>query len=262
MKVIIQSDDFGITEAVSCGIIKAIKDGVLSCTGLFSNMPAAEFAVEAIRPYSHICLGEDINLVAGRPCADPSDIPTLVQENGYFKTSGMHRAIDQADGCQKHLSLDECLIEVEAQIQRFIELTGKKPEYLHGHSYQAPEIRQAMKAMSEKYQVPLTSEMIAQNQMAKLSKTWNKKPFSFEDQRAADPLSCVLEDREFLKHDLGWIGFHCGYVDNELFDVSTYTVIRNRDLAAVTSHEMKQWIEDNQIEVITYRDLNRGESKC
>ena len=86
MKLIVQSDDLGITEAVSCGIEKGIRDGAVTCTGLFSNMPAAEFAVRLISPYSHVCLGQDINLVAGRPCADPAQIPSLVQGDGFCKT--------------------------------------------------------------------------------------------------------------------------------------------------------------------------------
>ena len=109
MKIIVQSDDLGITEAVSCGIEKGIRDGVVTCTGLFSNMPAAEFALRLVKPYSHVCLGQDINLVAGRPCADPGRIPSLVQEDGSFKTSGMHRAIDAEDGSQDHVVYEECL---------------------------------------------------------------------------------------------------------------------------------------------------------
>ena len=100
MKLIIQSDDLGITEAVSCGIARAAREGAITCTGLFSNMPAAPFAVELMKPYPQICLGEDINLVAGRPCADPEKVPSLVQKNGLFLTSGMHWAIDQKDGDQ------------------------------------------------------------------------------------------------------------------------------------------------------------------
>ena len=41
MKLIIQSDDLGITEAVSCGIARAAREGAITCTGLVSNMPAS-----------------------------------------------------------------------------------------------------------------------------------------------------------------------------------------------------------------------------
>ena len=107
MKLIIQSDDLGITEAVSCGIARAAREGAITCTGLFSNMPAAPFAVELMKPYPQICLGEDINLVAGRPCADPEKVPSLVQKNGLFLTSGMHWAIDQKDGDQNHVKYED-----------------------------------------------------------------------------------------------------------------------------------------------------------
>ena len=150
MKLIIQSDDLGITDAVSGGIARAAREGAITCTGLFSNMPAAPFAVELMQQYPEICLGQDINLVAGRPCADPEKIPTLVQEDGSFLTSGMHRAIDQKDGNQDHMHLEDCITEMEAQVIRFCELTGKLPEYLHGHSYSSPAFREAMAEIGNK----------------------------------------------------------------------------------------------------------------
>jgi predicted glycoside hydrolase/deacetylase ChbG (UPF0249 family) len=255
MKLIIQSDDLGITQAVSCGIERAVRDGVVTCTGLFSNMESAEFAVGLMRAHPEVCLGEDINLVAGKPCSDPEKIPSLVQPNGYFKTSGMHRAQDAADHNQDHVIFDECLIEVEAQILRFMELTGKKPEYLHGHSYSTPAVVRAMEIMGEKYEIPLVRHMMEKYHVVRFAPGWNQKPFALEDQMKADPLGCIVNNQEFLKNEIGFIGTHCGYVDDELFRVSTYTLIRNRDLAAMISDQMKQWIKENQIEVISYRDL-------
>lgn len=263
MKLIVQSDDLGITEAVSCGIEKGIRDGVVTCTGLFSNMPAAAFALELVRPYPRLCLGQDINLVAGCPCADPAKLPSLVQQDGSFKTSGMHRLQDERDGCQDHVIYEECLIEVEAQIKRFMELAGKKPEYLHGHSYSTPAVWKAMETMGARCGIPLVRHMLARHGAVRLNRSWNKKPFSLEEQMAADPMSCILSDSEFIKNPLGFIGTHCGYVDDDLFHVSTYTLIRNRDLAAVTSPQMKQWIQENRIQLISYRDLilQEGESE-
>lgn len=255
MKLIVQSDDLGITEAVSCGIEKGIRDGVVTCTGLFSNMPAAAFAAELIRPYPQVCLGQDINLVAGSPCADPGLIPSLVQKDGSFKTSGMHRQQDTQDGNQDHVVYEECLIEVEAQIRRFLELTGKKPEYLHGHSYSTPAVWKAMETMGECYGIPLVKNMLAKYGAVRLGSSWNKKPFPLEEQMSADPMGCILSDREFVKNPLGFIGTHCGYIDDNLFQVSTYTLIRTRDLAAVISPRMRQWLQDNQIQLISYRDL-------
>ena len=255
MKLIIQSDDLGITEAVSCGIARAARDGVITCTGLFSNMPSAPFAVELMKPYPEICLGEDINLVAGYPCADPMKIPSLVQDNGAFLTSGMHRAIDQRDGDQSHVKLEDCLMETEAQILKFKKLTGKFPEYLHDHSYSTPATWKAMEIMGEKYGIPLVKDMHKQFGIIRPSKSWYKKPFPLEDQMKADLTECVIGDKTFLNNPIGFLGTHCGYVDHELFNVSTYTLIRNQDLAAVTSDRFKAWIRENHIKLISYRDL-------
>jgi len=38
-------------------------------------------------------------------------------------------------------------------------------------------------------------------------------------------------------------------------------VIRTKDLECMVSDEMKQWIKDNQIELITYRDLDHNPQK-
>lgn len=255
MKLIIQSDDLGITEAVSCGIARAAREGAITCTGLFSNMQAAPFAVNLMKQYPQICLGEDLNLVAGRPCADPARIPSLVQPDGTFLTSEMHREIDMRDGHQEHVKEEDCVIEMDAQIRRFKELTGKLPEYLHGHSYSTPTVWSAMEEVGKRYAIPLVRDLLEKYRITRLQKTWNQKPFSLEKQMAADPMSCIMEDAEFLSGEIGFIGTHCGYVDSELFQVSSYTMIRNRDLQVVTSEAMRKWKQENHIELISYRDL-------
>ncbi len=255
MKLIIQSDDFGITEAVSCGIIKGIREGMITCTGLFSNMPASAFAAELVRPYD-VCLGQDINIVAGRPCADPARLTSMVQPDGTFFNAGMHRRLDETAENNDHLIYEECLLEVEAQIERFIELTGKKPEYLHGHSYGTPTLGRAMHEMSVKYEVPITFDLYERHHVAFWKENWQKKPFSVEDQMAADPLYYLTNEVYApLDAEIALVGTHCGFVDEELFHFSSYTLVRNKDLAAITSQTFKDWIAAHNCELISFRDL-------
>lgn len=255
MKLIIQSDDFGITEAVSCGIVKGVREGMITCTGLFSNMSASAFAAELIKPYD-VCLGQDINIVAGEPCSDSSLIPCMVNENGYFLNANEHRKLDETAENNDHLVYEECLIEVEAQIKRFIELTGKKPEYLHGHSYGTATLGKAMHKMSEKYDIPITFDLYQKYKVKHWKENWTKKPFLLEDQIKADPLSIITNDEIApLDAEIALIGTHCGYVDEELFKYSSYTLIRNKDLYAITSDTMKKWMKKHKCELISFRDL-------
>lgn len=49
MKMIIRADDFGFSEAVNYGILKAFQGGLVKNIGLMSNMPYAKQAFDMIR---------------------------------------------------------------------------------------------------------------------------------------------------------------------------------------------------------------------
>ena len=254
MKLLIQSDDYGITEAVACGIIKGIKDGVIRNTGMFTNMPSSEKAAEMIKGID-VCLGIDINFVAGKPVASPELVPSLIKENGYFYTSRERRQMDIECESGDHMNYEETKIEAKAQIDRFIELMGRKPEYLHGHAYGCPTITRVHQELSEEYGIGMTSVMLAENG-SKGCKSWYTVPFSEEDQKRVNTTEFITTDKgELLGNEIGAIISHCGYIDDPLYDVTSFTVIRTKDLACMISDEMKQWIKDNNIELITYRDL-------
>lgn len=85
MKLIIQADDYGISEGVIYGVVKGVKDGSITCIGMFSNMPCSPLAAELIKDYD-ICLGQDINICTGPCVSDPDKIPTLAKKNGVFYT--------------------------------------------------------------------------------------------------------------------------------------------------------------------------------
>jgi len=255
MKLLIQSDDYGITEGVASGIIKGIKDGVIRNTGLFANMPSTKKAVEMIKDYHEVCLGIDINFVAGKPVANPDLVPSLIKENGYFFDSRERRKMDQECESGDHINYDEAKIEARAQIERFIELVGKKPEYLHGHAYGSPTITRIHEELSKEYGIGMTMKMLSDNH-ATPCKSWYTVPFKEEDQKKVDVTTFITSNQgELLGSDIAYIISHCGYIDDPLYSLTSFTVIRTKDLACMVSDEMKQWIKDNNIELITYRDL-------
>ena len=50
---------------------------------------------------------------------------------------------------------------------------------------------------------------------------------------------------------------HCGYVDYELFSRTTLTLRRVKDLYAMRSEKLAEYLEKHKIERITYRDLQK-----
>lgn len=266
MKLLFQADDFGLTESTACGILKGIREGVIRNTGLFVNMPASEHAAELIKNVKGICLGIDFNLVAGRPISDPASVPSLVNEMGDFIPSG--ERMKKMKGMSKNVvadfdidpyPYDETVLEIENQLKRFIELVGRKPGYLHGHSLITANITKAINAMSEKYDIPVSFNVWKEKELYCLPCDWTPKPFPIEDQlkvNVEENLMRVLP--QALEHELNAFICHAGFVEEDLFKYSSYTIIRIKDLAAATSPDVKKFIDENGIELITYDDL-RGE---
>ena len=88
MKLLIQADDYGITRAVSSGIVFGIHHGLVRNTGIFTNMDWTEECLDMIKPYlDQIDLGIDLNISTGRPILPTYQIPTLVNQEGIFLTS-------------------------------------------------------------------------------------------------------------------------------------------------------------------------------
>ncbi|MEG0077252.1 MAG: ChbG/HpnK family deacetylase [Anaerorhabdus sp.] len=137
MKLLFQSDDYGFTDAITDGILKGIKEGIIRNTGLFVNMPSSKRAAELIKNIEGISVGIDINFVAGYPVTkDPIMLTTLIREDGHFISSveqmkKLSKPIDQKNILQMFdedpYDYEEVLNETEAQVLKFIELMGRKP---------------------------------------------------------------------------------------------------------------------------------------
>lgn len=260
MKLLVQSDDFGITPGVAQGIVEAIRNGIVRNTGLFANMPWAEQCVEMIRPYlDRISFGIDLNISAGSPLLDMKTVPGLVQKNGSFLTSAMNRALDTEENHYDHVNYEEVYAEFDAQIKQFEKITGKLPDYIHGHAYGTPTTTKAMKAIAEKYDRVMSTEMLMAPGVHGCDFSYYRFGNEMNNQFRDDIKEYILEDRgHLLDAEYSWIGSHCGYIDLPLFDLSSYTIYRIKDLEAMTSPEVKDWVERNHVELITYRELKQA----
>jgi chitin disaccharide deacetylase len=257
MKLITRASDYGLTEAVSCGILRGIREGVITSASMMTVLPGSELSVKWIRD-ADISLGLEINIVSGRPNAPITLVPNLVEPNGEFIRSGKHRELDKLATNGDHLLYDEALIEVEAQILKSIDWLGRKPDYLCGHSYDTPVFNRALETMAKKYGIPLLSDIVKEYEMYEAPMLWIQRPYSLENQVKSDPLGFILRDEAgMLNHEISVLTMHCGYVDAELFYWSTMNFQRQKDLGALLSPEFKLWIKDNNVELVSLIDLNK-----
>lgn len=255
MKLLVQSDDYGITRAVSRGIIYGITDGIVRNTGLFANMPWAEEVTGWLRPYlDRIAFGIDLNLSTGPSLLGYDRVPGLCHEDGNFYTSRENRAMDTDENGHDHLNHDEVYQEFDAQIQRYIELVGKKPDYIHNHAYGTPTTEKVTGELVRKYGCPFSGDLM-KTCAPKNMMSWYRFGGP-EEQLKEDLLGYLLrDDGGYLHMDTGYLITHCGYADAPLFALSSFNTCRVKDLEALTSPEVKQWVKENNIELITFRDL-------
>lgn len=265
MKLLVQGDDFGFTKAVTYGILEAIDNGILTCTGMFTNMEIAPWAAKFIKDRPNFCFGVDFNLVSGPSISDPKKIPNLVDKDGNFIRSGVRVADSKwktKEGRAELFPYKEVYIEVRAQFDRFVELTGKKPGYLHPHSIMPETVLKAIKQVSKEEDVPFSMDLLKDfflTHMIPDDKSTDasfSKVFNAEAQIKKDPLGKFMKNKdEVLKHEYVAIMGQPGYLDADLLNLTTLSIERVKDLEFVTSSLMKEFIKKYNVKLIDYYDL-------
>ena len=74
-RCIIKADDYGFTEAISLGILKAYRDGIVRSTAVMVNMPAASCVLEWIKEVPGLWHGTAYQYRRRPAAADPSKFP-------------------------------------------------------------------------------------------------------------------------------------------------------------------------------------------
>jgi hopanoid biosynthesis associated protein HpnK len=128
-KLIITSDDFGLSPGVNAAVEKAWKEGLLTCASIMPGGAAFDEAVKIAGRNPGLQVGLHLTLVQGRAVLPASQIPDLVNEAGEFSdnpvSAGMRYFFDK--GLYKQI-----LREIEAQIER-VKDAGIPLSHLDGH---------------------------------------------------------------------------------------------------------------------------------
>ncbi|MCD8129844.1 MAG: ChbG/HpnK family deacetylase [Lachnospiraceae bacterium] len=249
MKLLIRSDDLGYSEAVNYGIEKAMRFGLSRSIGLMTNMPAAAHGVSLIKDLD-VCIGQHTNICVGRPLMDPALIPSIVGEDGCFKRSQSYRM-----SAEDFVIVDEAILEIEAQYNRFCELTGHEPEYFEAHAVRSENFNQAMKIVAErhglKYSTPYNPHALA-----RIGGTDVNSCLLESMSPDYDPVQSLKKEVKNGRRDIPNLYVcHPGYLDAYLLRTSSLTINRTREVEMLTSTEVRDWLESQDVVLISHRDL-------
>lgn len=250
-KLLIRADDLGYSEGVNYGIAKSVIDGLIGSVGIMTNMPAIEHGLKLLEGIE-VCLGQHTNICIGKPLTDPSLIPSITNENGEFKASKEYR-----EAKEDFVVLEEVILEIEAQYERFIELTGHQPSYFEGHAIASDNFFKGLELVAQKYNlkyspyslggfIPINGKQVEISMDAMKP---NYDPF--------EALKNFVEQRSTVNTNDNYLMFIChpGYLDGYILKNSSLTIPRALEVDMLCDPATLQWLQEKGVELITYHDL-------
>lgn len=246
-RLILRADDLGFSEAVNYGIEKTAREGLITSVGLMTNMKASEHGINRLKELP-VCYGQHTNICVGYPIIDASKIPSITNPDGSFKSSKEYRAAKE-----DFVVLEEVILEIEAQYERFKELTGEKPHYFEGHAVASRNFFKGLEIVAKRHGV----RYLPFNPNGAISFGQSQLYMHMESMKADyDPISSIknIQYHEGEKEADVYI-CHPGYLDEYLLKKSSLTFPRAKEVSALCSDELKSWIKEKQIDLISYDDI-------
>src|SRR6185503_1117674 len=152
VKLIVNADDFGISEAVNRGIVEAHDHGIVTSTSVMATGPAFEHALELARLRPSLAVGVHLVLTEQRPLSGAAATASLVRSDGTFEPHLKQLLAKRLRGL---VSMQEVRRELDAQIRR-VRSAGIAINHLDGHQHVhvLPGVAQVVAELAEAHGIP------------------------------------------------------------------------------------------------------------
>jgi hypothetical protein len=276
--LIVHADDLGETHAVDAAAIKALEGGTINSASLMVPCPWFPEMADYAKSHPDADFGLHLTLTAERvyyrwsPVAPGDKVQTLVDANGYFRHDWEpNEPIDA-----KKIDAKEVEIELRAQIERALAM-GVRPTHLDSHQYRlimsGKELFDVMLRVAHDYKLPVfvNRDWFADHPYLRtslgpndivLDHTVTIEP-EVPPEKWAEFYLTALKN---LKPGVTEFVIHPGFDDEELRaatrERSTWGAAwRQRDYDFFTSDQFRQVLAQQNIKLITWRELARAAGK-
>lgn len=149
LRLIINADDFGMSEEVNEAVIRAYQEGVLTSTSLMVTGAAFDQAVKLAKENPGLAVGIHLVTVVGKSVLPHSKIPALVDREGNFSNNPTAAGLKYFFSRRARRQLRN---EIAAQFGKF-QATGLPLSHIDGHLHLHvhPVIFNAALEMGAKY---------------------------------------------------------------------------------------------------------------
>ena len=275
-RLIYRCDDVGYTLAYDLGLFRVIDAGIGCSADVMLDAEHVKEALEWIRERPWLSVGWHRHLWE-RPVLPPEEVPSLVNEEGRFKWG--HRRQD----LMAEATYEDAYREFKAEAELCNSILGRYPDVASVREDSDLPLEKAFKDVVEECG-------IVHNYYTTTGRTPAKKPregmerrfprpegdekykdlhivsdmsavsssYKMEDWNDYNPIEnlthpCWTEDEEIF-----FYGWHPGYVDDHILAESTCNIHRVRELQHALSKEFAEWIMENHVELVNFRDALYG----
>lgn len=286
-RLIINADGFGFTYSVNRGIMEAIRSGIVTSVSCNTNFPAIEELPKLVQESPQVSVGVHFNLSVGRPVLPAEEIPSLVNAEGEFWGKALVSRL--LTGRIRAADMDR---ELDAQVRRMHEL-GVRPTHWDGHQhrhlyprYLGAAMRVAKRHGIARMRSPrrwllfedgsaqwrrflcyylrnpwrsvthTTGRVLLKVVRRAGFRTPDRQVTAMHKSRTGNFLPHIWQAvMRYLPDGTNEVVCHPGHVDDTLRRYATYVDQRPRELAILTSPELREAVAANGVELISFHDL-------
>ena len=253
--MLIRADDMGMSHGQNQAFRKLIETGMPLSVSVMFACPWWKQAVEILEEHPDVSVGVHLTLNAEwkhyrwGPVLGRSAVPSLVDDQGYFFPS---RALLYDNDPQ----LDEIEAELRAQVQRAVD-TGLQIDYLDYHmgaAVETPETRAVVEQIAADYDLAISRWFGEDYSNITYSAPIGSKTDSLVSRiNRLDPDAVNLQ----VVHIAPEQSDMNDLIDLNEFGLSDMAGHRYHELQALLSPEFREVLEQNQVRLVTYRDVVR-----
>lgn len=279
-QLIINADDFGLDETVNLGIIQGYTTGIVTSTTIMPSGNAFEHAVTLASAHKQLGIGVHLTLVGEKTICEPSTIRTLVDIEGRLSPQYPQFLVRY---CLGQIQLNDIQRELTAQVQKVVD-AGLSITHLdsHQHMHIVPGIIDITIDIAKRFNIKAIRipaepylflggypfsvvRFIARGGLTYLAQLARKKiqrqgltsPRHFFGMLAGGNMreEFLLHIIDALPEGISEIMMHPGINDDILKAMYNWNQQWQAELSAITSPTVRQHVTNNDINLVSYREL-------
>lgn len=280
--LVVNADDFGLTEGINRGIVDGYRDGIITSTSLIPTMPAFEHAVRLAAEHPDLDIGVHLSLTVGKPCSNSDRLSPIMKQGEFIRSY-----IDVIRNIYANrVHIEDIRNEMSEQIRK-VQEAGLRVSHIdsHQHIHMVPRIFSLLVDLMNRREVPfarIPNELVS-TKLLLTTKGWglfvlglignvSRRNILRAKLSTADYFWGLSSSEAMSLHDLTHVlrslgpgtnelMCHPGYNDDTLYLIYNRPSFREEELTALTHPRILELVKQRGILLTNYTELTNHQGQ-